>query len=54
MIDAKLLRNSAGEVAKNLARRNFTFDADAYLVLFGLSGTPVRKVLAKRKRRARM
>ncbi|RLA32314.1 MAG: serine--tRNA ligase [Gammaproteobacteria bacterium] len=33
MIDAKLLRNSAGEVAKNLARRNFTFDADAYLVL---------------------
>ena len=33
MIDAKLLRQSASEVAKNLARRNFTFDADAYLVL---------------------
>jgi seryl-tRNA synthetase len=33
MIDAKLLRQSANEVAKNLARRNFTFDADAYLVL---------------------
>jgi len=33
MIDVKLLRQSTSEVAKNLARRNFTFDADAYLVL---------------------
>ena len=33
MIDAKLLRQSASEVAKNLARRNFKFDADAYLLL---------------------
>lgn len=33
MIDARLLRQSASDVAKNLARRNFTFDADAYLVL---------------------
>jgi len=33
MIDAKLLRQSASEVAKNLARRNFMFDADAYLLL---------------------
>jgi len=33
MIDAKLLRQSAGEVAKNFARRNFEFDADAYLAL---------------------
>jgi seryl-tRNA synthetase len=33
MIDVKLLRQSAGEVAKNLARRNFEFDADAYLAL---------------------
>jgi seryl-tRNA synthetase len=33
MIDAKLLRQSANEVAKNLARRNFEFDADAYLLL---------------------
>ena len=33
MIDAKLLRQSTGEVAKNLARRNFEFDAKAYLAL---------------------
>jgi len=33
MIDVKFLRQSAGEVAKNLARRNFEFDADAYLAL---------------------
>lgn len=33
MIDLKLLRQSAGEVAKNLARRKFRFDADAYLLL---------------------
>jgi seryl-tRNA synthetase len=33
MIDAKLLRQSTSEVAKNLARRNFAFDADAYLAL---------------------
>ena len=33
MIDAKLLRQSTSEVAKNLARRNFEFDADAYLAL---------------------
>lgn len=33
MIDAKLLRQSASEVATNLARRNFEFDADAYLSL---------------------
>ena len=33
MIDAKLLRQSATEVAKNLARRNFEFDANAYLLL---------------------
>jgi seryl-tRNA synthetase len=35
MIDPKLLRQSAGEVAENLARRNFSFDADAYLALEG-------------------
>ena len=33
MIDPKLLRQSAHEVAANLARRNFAFDADAYLAL---------------------
>jgi seryl-tRNA synthetase len=33
MIDPKLLRNSAAEVANNLARRNFVFDAEAYLAL---------------------
>jgi seryl-tRNA synthetase len=33
MIDPKLLRQSASDVAKNLARRNFEFDADAYLAL---------------------
>lgn len=33
MIDPKLLRHSAGDVAKNLARRQFEFDADAYLKL---------------------
>lgn len=33
MIDPKLLRQSAHEVAKNLARRNFEFDAEAYLTL---------------------
>ena len=33
MIDPKLLRQSANEVAENLARRNFEFDADAYLTL---------------------
>ena len=33
MIDPKLLRQSANEVAANLARRNFEFDADAYLAL---------------------
>lgn len=33
MIDPKLLRQSANDVARNLARRNFTFDADAYLAL---------------------
>lgn len=30
MIDQKLLRTSAHDVAKNLARRNFDFDADGY------------------------
>jgi len=30
MIDQKLLRTSAQDVAKNLARRNFVFDADGY------------------------
>jgi seryl-tRNA synthetase len=33
MIDPKLLRTSAADVAENLARRNFEFDADAYLAL---------------------
>ncbi len=33
MIDPKLLRQSATEVAANLARRGFEFDADAYLAL---------------------
>jgi seryl-tRNA synthetase len=33
MIDPKLLRQSAAEVAANLARRGFEFDADAYLGL---------------------
>jgi seryl-tRNA synthetase len=33
MIDPKLLRNSAEDVKANLARRNFDFDADAYLAL---------------------
>ena len=33
MIDPKLLRSSATEVAANLARRNFEFDAEAYLAL---------------------
>jgi seryl-tRNA synthetase len=31
MIDPKLLRQSAADVAANLARRGFEFDADAYL-----------------------
>ena len=33
MIDPKLLRQSAADVAANLARRGFEFDADAYLEL---------------------
>jgi seryl-tRNA synthetase len=33
MIDPKLLRQSAADVAANLARRGYTFDADAYLAL---------------------
>ena len=33
MIDPKLLRQSAFDVAANLARRGFTFDVDAYLAL---------------------
>src|SRR5210317_1737369 len=33
MIDPKLLRLSAAEVAANLARRGFEFDADGYLAL---------------------
>jgi seryl-tRNA synthetase len=33
MIDPKLLRTSAADVAANLARRNFEFDADGYLAL---------------------
>jgi len=33
MIDPKLLRTSAHDVAKNLARRNFDFDADGYAKL---------------------
>ncbi len=35
MIDPKLLRQSAAEVAANLARRGFAFDVDAYLALDG-------------------
>lgn len=33
MIDPKLLRQSTTDVAANLARRGYTFDADAYLLL---------------------
>ncbi|MDH3990987.1 MAG: serine--tRNA ligase, partial [Gammaproteobacteria bacterium] len=33
MIDPKLLRNSAADVAANLARRGFAFDAAGYLAL---------------------
>jgi len=33
MIDPKLLRNAAADVAANLARRGFRFDADGYLAL---------------------
>ena len=33
MLDPKLLRQSATDVAANLARRGFEFDADAYLAL---------------------
>ncbi len=33
MIDPKLLRQSAADVAKGLARRGFKFDADTYLAL---------------------
>ena len=33
MIDPKLLRNSSADVAANLARRGYRFDADAYLLL---------------------
>ena len=33
MIDPKTLRQSAADVAANLARRGYTFDADAYLSL---------------------
>ena len=33
MIDPKLLRQSTADVAANLARRGFEFDADAYLAL---------------------
>ena len=33
MLDPRLLRQSAAEVAANLARRGFEFDADAYLAL---------------------
>ena len=33
MIDPKLLRQSAADVAANLSRRGFEFDADAYLAL---------------------
>ena len=33
MIDPKLLRQAAADVAANLARRGFEFDADAYLAL---------------------
>jgi len=33
MIDPKLLRTAAADVAENLARRNFTFDTNVYLSL---------------------
>ena len=33
MIDPKLLRQSTAEVAANLARRGYQFDAAAYLAL---------------------
>ena len=33
MIDPKLLRQSADDVAANLARRGFEFDTEAYLAL---------------------
>ena len=33
MLDPKLLRHSAADVAANLARRGFAFDADGYLAL---------------------
>ncbi|MGB5334508.1 MAG: serine--tRNA ligase, partial [Woeseiaceae bacterium] len=33
MIDPKLLRQSATDVARNLARRGFKFDTDEYLAL---------------------
>jgi seryl-tRNA synthetase len=33
MIDPKLLRHATADVAGNLARRGFDFDADAYLAL---------------------
>ena len=33
MIDPKLLRQSTADVATNLARRGYDFDADAYLSL---------------------
>ena len=33
MIDPKFLRQSTAEVARNLARRGFVFDSDAYLAL---------------------
>ena len=33
MIDPKLLRQSAADIATNLARRGFSFDIDAYLAL---------------------
>jgi seryl-tRNA synthetase len=33
MIDPKLLRQAASEVARNLARRGFSFDTDEYLAL---------------------
>ncbi|MDH3909343.1 MAG: serine--tRNA ligase, partial [Gammaproteobacteria bacterium] len=33
MIDPKILRQSAADIAANLARRGFTFDVDAYLAL---------------------
>ena len=33
MIDPKILRQSAHDVAKNLARRGYEFDANLYLQL---------------------